>query len=78
MRERGKELIPFPFLFPKPGFAKQFQIDFEFFCTLSKNQSSQKKNIISLCFHEHKNTKLNHFIPFEKFANFGVLQFYPP
>jgi hypothetical protein len=50
MRERGKELIPFPFLFPKPDFAKQFQIDFEFFCTLSKNQSSQKKILFPYVF----------------------------
>jgi len=25
-------------------------------------------------FHEHKNTKLNHFSPILKVANFGVLQ----
>jgi len=28
-------------------------------------------------FHEHKNTKLNHFSPISKIANFWVLQFYP-
>ena len=27
-------------------------------------------------FHEHKNTKLNHFSPILKGANFWVLQFY--
>jgi hypothetical protein len=32
------------------------------------------KNIISLCFHEHKNLKLNHFSSISKEENFMVLQ----
>jgi hypothetical protein len=32
------------------------------------------KNIISLCFHEHKNSKLTHFSSISKEANFRVLQ----
>ena len=36
------------------------------------------KNIVFLCFHEHKNTELNHFSYISKEANFRVLQFYPP
>jgi len=32
------------------------------------------KSIIFSMFHEHKNTKLNHFSPISKVANFWVLQ----
>jgi hypothetical protein len=32
------------------------------------------ENIISLCFHEHKNSKLTHFSSISKEANFRVLQ----
>jgi hypothetical protein len=32
------------------------------------------KNIISLCFHEHKNWKLTHYSSISKKANFRVLQ----
>jgi hypothetical protein len=32
------------------------------------------KNIISLCFHEHKNSKLTYFSSISKEANFRVLQ----
>jgi hypothetical protein len=32
------------------------------------------KNIISLCFHEHKNSKLTHFSSISKETNFRVLQ----
>jgi hypothetical protein len=32
------------------------------------------KNIISLCFYEHKNSKLTHFSSISKEANFRVLQ----
>ena len=35
------------------------------------------KIFIFLCFHAHKNSKLNLFNPISKVANFGVLQFYP-